>query len=119
MNGMGIIGTAFLFLVMVLLSVVPVLLLVAVYFYECWYAVKNSPTLRTRRFAISVALDLCVLFWLIYFAKVLLNPFFYRDLWGGATHFFSFLPTSARLFCFNHMPLLLVFSAFIVYVVLR
>jgi hypothetical protein len=45
--------------------------------------------------------------------------FIYHDTWGGHAHFFSFLPCSARLFVFDHLPLLLIFSAFVVYIVLR
>jgi len=56
---MSSVGTVFLFLVMVLLSLVPPLLLAAVCFYACWYAVKNSPT---RGVAAYVQLLICLPF---------------------------------------------------------
>ena len=119
-SAMSSIGSVLLFFVLVLLSAIPPLLFAAVCFYACWYAVKNSPTLRTRRFAISALLDMCVLLWLIWFAKVLINRYFMGFEWSvGATNYFPFLPYSAKFFLFHHLPLFLVFSTFIVYIVLR
>jgi len=116
---MSSVGSVLLGFVLVLLSVIPPLLFAAVCFYACWYAVKNSPTLRTRRFAVSAVLDLCVLLWLISFATTLLARVFNLNAPIGDLRFFPFLPYSTHIFLFNHLPLLLVFSAFIVYIVLR
>ena len=111
-------SSVLLVLVMILLSVIPPLLYVVICLYACWYAIKNSPTLRARRFAISAALDMCVLFWLIYFAKMFLARFISPHFWGLPDHFW-FLPYSAKMLLFNHLPIFLVFAAFIVYIVLR
>ena len=118
-TAMSSIGPALFIIALVLFSAIPSVLFIFVCFYASWYAIKNSPTLRTRRFAISAALDMCILFWLIWLAKIFPARIINSDLWGGTTLFFSFLPISTRLFLFNHLPLLLVLSAFIVYIVLR
>ena len=115
---MSSVGSVLLVLIMILLSVIPPLLFVAICFYACWYAVKNSPTLRTRRFAINAALDMCVLLWLIYFAKLFLARFINPHFWSLPDNFW-FLPYSIKILLFNHLPIFLVFTAFVVYIVLR
>jgi len=109
----------------VLIFATPMVLFAAIYFYAFWYAVKNSPTLRTRRFAINAALDMSVLLWLIAFAKKLLAlladmdvtphtvTFRYSGDWTLALHH------ALNPFLFDHLPTFLVFAVFIVYIVLR
>ena len=111
-------SSVLLVLVMILLSVIPPLLYVVICFYACWYAIKNSPTLRTRRFAISAALDMHVLFWLIYFAKPFLARFINPHFWSLPDNYW-FLPYPTKMLLFNHLPIFFVFAAFVVYIVLR
>jgi RNA polymerase sigma factor (sigma-70 family) len=125
MSGLGFFGVAFAVLVSLVLTVIPTLLLAAVCFYAFWFAVKNSPTLRTRRFAISAALDMNILFWLIPFVLGWISIWASsmmqsrRDWIFELVFFFKSFPLSVQLFLSSHLPVLLVFGAFVVYIVLR
>jgi len=114
MSGFGIV---LFFFVSAFLSTLPTALFAALCFCAFWYAVKNSPTLRTRRFVINAALDLCILFLLrlpivfvaLLIAGIIIGAFFSED---SQKHNNYVLIHFQLIICF-------IFAAFILYVVLR
>ncbi len=122
MSSYGILGFILAAGIMLLLQIGPAVLFAAVFFYSFWYAVKNSPTLQTRRFVIGAMLDLSVLIWVVvplircvYHIFMIYGPKHSNDL----VYIVRMLPSALRDTLFDHLPVFLLFSAFAVYVVLR
>ncbi|GHT20905.1 hypothetical protein FACS189419_00950 [Planctomycetales bacterium] len=97
-------------------------ILVAVCFYGFWYAVKNSPTLRTRRFVIQAAIDFNLLMWAVYgfgWYWLLYLRLFNVHLPTLQVIIFNNLQHDFSRLCFSYLPMLGVFSFFVLYIILR
>ncbi len=115
-------------LVCLLFNSTMMIVLAAVCFYAFWYAVKNSPTLRTRRFVIEAALDFNLLIWLCngMAAKLLLSmpPLVYfadgfRKILAKILFLcFQSYPGELKTFVWG-LPYFCLFFAFVLYAGLR
>lgn len=109
-------------LALLLFSSTTMILLAIVTFYALRHAIKKSPTVRTRRFVIGAALDFNLLLWIYYFFKRCILNGLVLGHWGpgiNSVTWFSALPEEVRDFLFGGLPIFLIFSAFMLHVVLR
>lgn len=109
-------------LVFLLFHSTATILLAATTFFALWFSVKNSPTLRTRRLVLSAALDFNLFLWVYYFINI---TFLHGIVLGhsgsriGLAAWFGIIPEEAAAFLFDGLPVFLLFSAFLLWAVLR
>ena len=97
------------------------ILLTTITFYALWQAIRRAPTLKIRRLIISAALDFNLLLWGWYFFDRLIMMIFAFDtsFTRSLKPLAQTLSRELQMFLYLGIPMFLVFSAFVVYVVLQ
>lgn len=122
MNGWTLLLAILTSLVFLLFHSTATILRAATTFYALWFSVKNSPTLRTRRFVLSAALDFNLFLWAYYFIRITVLHCIVLGHWGpriNLTAWYGIIPEEAVAFLFDGLPVFLLFSAFLLWAVLR